>query len=382
MRALSLGLLCIGLVGTVISGGILVDVWYARWDWSRSEEAKPIARATEMPPPRTSAATSQAPRPGIGDSQGRTAEPTVRPDATPRSALPSLRRTVLVPTFAGASSTEPSASAANTLDVTAAEFRFLDLPAPGAHARIAVTVTNRASQPSKPLVVSISTAWFDLNDVIGAIPEVLDDRSDADGYRAFVFPGAAPGADTTMEIHVLSRDEAASAPTVRLALDDGESLGDVQLQAIAPPPPPGPVRALSVPRLGIQTNVVQTGWEPPSFVAGQITGSAALGEGNSVLIGHRNGRAGDVFGPLTGARVGDEMMATSSGLAQRYVVTAVRTLPEDDTTPMKPTATPRLTLMTCTGVWNPLTGDYSHRLWVIAEPRPPARGMLTVPERP
>jgi hypothetical protein len=32
--------------------------------------------------------------------------------------------------------------------------------------------------------------------------------------------------------------------------------------------------------------------------------------------------------------------------------------------------------MTCIGAWNPLTGDYSHRLWVIAEPPDLARETL------
>jgi hypothetical protein len=32
--------------------------------------------------------------------------------------------------------------------------------------------------------------------------------------------------------------------------------------------------------------------------------------------------------------------------------------------------------MTCVGAWNPLTADYSHRLWVIAEPPELARSTL------
>jgi hypothetical protein len=40
---------------------------------------------------------------------------------------------------------------------------------------------------------------------------------------------------------------------------------------------------------------------------------------------------------------------------------------------MAKTDTPRLTLMTCTGLWNPFTQDYSHRLWVVAEPEELAR---------
>ena len=49
----------------------------------------------------------------------------------------------------------------------------------------------------------------------------------------------------------------------------------------------------------------------------------------------------------------------------------------DDSAPMAPTETPRLSLMICTGTWCPLTGDYSHRVWVIAEPPELARETLS-----
>jgi len=35
---------------------------------------------------------------------------------------------------------------------------------------------------------------------------------------------------------------------------------------------------------------------------------------------------------------------------------------------MQPEDDARLTLMTCAGIWNPFTHDYSQRLWVVAEP--------------
>jgi sortase (surface protein transpeptidase) len=95
------------------------------------------------------------------------------------------------------------------------------------------------------------------------------------------------------------------------------------------------------------------------------------------LVGHRRGHAGDVFNRLLGARLGDDVIAAAHGINQRYIVSEIRTLPGSDSTPIEPTETPRLTLMTCTGTWNPLTGDYSHRLWVIAEPPELARATLT-----
>jgi hypothetical protein len=121
---------------------------------------------------------------------------------------------------------------------------------------------------------------------------------------------------------------------------------------------------------------VDTAWEPPPFVVGQVNGTAALGEGNSVLVGHRGGLAGDAFARLAGARLGDDVVAASRGLEHRFAESAIRILPGSDSTPIAPTDTPRLTLMTCIGAWNPLTGDYSHRLWVIAEPPDLARSTL------
>src|SRR5205823_5502032 len=36
----------------------------------------------------------------------------------------------------------------------------------------------------------------------------------------------------------------------------------------------------------------------------------------------------------------------------------------------------QITLMTCAGVWNPITRDYSERLWVVAEP--PEQAKVTI----
>ena len=64
-----------------------------------------------------------------------------------------------------------------------------------------MTVRNRAAMPSPPVVIGLSADWFDHYSIIGAIPPVLDDRVQDDGFRYFDFPGAAPGADVTFELH-------------------------------------------------------------------------------------------------------------------------------------------------------------------------------------
>jgi LPXTG-site transpeptidase (sortase) family protein len=139
------------------------------------------------------------------------------------------------------------------------------------------------------------------------------------------------------------------------------------------------VWSVTVPKLNIRSGVVQVDWEPPMFVVGQLKKSAHVAEGNSVLVGHLVGSLGNVFQHLDRVNIGDEVIATSRGEEYRFVVSQKEVLPANDTSPMDETDTPRLTLMTCTGVWNPVARDYSERLWVIAEP--PELAAQTIAER-
>jgi hypothetical protein len=62
------------------------------------------------------------------------------------------------------------------------------------------------------------------------------------------------------------------------------------------------------------------------------------------------------------------VIAVSRGLEYRYIVSETMVLSGDDSIPIQPTDESRLTMMTCSGEWNPIEHDYSHRLWVVAEP--------------
>jgi LPXTG-site transpeptidase (sortase) family protein len=386
-RALSLGVSCAALIGILLSGSLLFDAWYARWTWVRSEEYRQTERLLAMSVPDRADPILQE-RAALTEYEGEpTREVAAGADASARGTgrvvtpnSPALRstdapaeRASAVPQSPDEGMPVPQAPAGPSLEVSGTEFRFLDVPAAGAHATLTVTLANRTDALTAPVVLSIPAGWFDGYDIIGAVPAVFDDRVEDDGYRSFDFPGVPPGTDTTLELHVTAANGDVAAPAVRLALRDGGSLGELHPTTVAPRPPPGPVRALHVPRLGINTGVVDTGWEPPSFVAGQISTTAALGEGNSVIVGHRRGHAGDVFARLVSARLGDIIVAASREGEHRYVVSEIRTLTGDDITPIGPAETPRLTLMTCVGGWNMLTGDYSHRLWVVAEPPELAR---------
>lgn len=393
-RAFSLGISGAALIGILVSGGLLFDAWYARWAWERSDEHQQVQQQLAMGAPGLSEPTSQErssrtdddTEPASGsmmraDPTGRGGEQSGKPASQvllPRDAPP-VRAPAGPPSPAPSpdeAAAGPPSPGSGRVEVVGAELRFLDAPGEDAHATLTVTLANRTDAPTPPVTVSIPADWFDGYHIIGAIPSVLDDRTQDDGYRSFDFPGAAPGTDATLELHVTATNGDATAPTVRLALHDGEALGEVHPEIVVPRPPPGPVRALQVTRLGITTGVVDTSWEPPSFVAGQIRSTAALGKGNPVVVGHRRGLAGDVFARLVGVRLGDKVVAASREGEHRYVVSEIRTLSGNDITLMRPTETPRLTLMTCVGGWNLLTGDYSHRLWVIAEPPELARETL------
>jgi LPXTG-site transpeptidase (sortase) family protein len=186
----------------------------------------------------------------------------------------------------------------------------------------------------------------------------------------------APGETGSLTLVVSALGDAIDAPSGQVLVGSTPS-GLIEPRTVAPRPRPGPASAVTIASLGLRASVVSTPWDPPPFVVGQLQGSANLSQGNSVLLGHLGGRAGDVFAHLDNVHLGDEVVAISRGLDYHFVVSQTEVLPATDQQPLQPTGTPRLTLMTCTGTWNPITQDYSHRLWVIAEPPDLARETIT-----
>jgi LPXTG-site transpeptidase (sortase) family protein len=181
--------------------------------------------------------------------------------------------------------------------------------------------------------------------------------------------GPAAGDDLQVVLFLVTTDEVIDAPDVRVLDAHGRLVGHARPPTEAPPGEPGPVYAIDIPRLHLHAGVAQVDWEPPLFVVGQLRATADLTEGNTVLVGHVRGAAGyNVFDHLDQLQVGDQIIASSRGQDYQFVVSQTQVLPEEDISPTEPLDTPRLTLMTCAGDWNPLTGDYPERLWVIAEP--------------
>ncbi len=86
--------------------------------------------------------------------------------------------------------------------------------------------------------------------------------------------------------------------------------------------------------------------------------------GNTVLIGHRftytNPKG--IFYYMDKVQVGDEIGLTWNGTAYTYKVSSVQVVDPSDTSITDPTTDARITMYTCTPLWNP-----THRLVVVAE---------------
>ncbi len=381
-------LLLFGFGSVLVGGAAYAYSWYASWAWAQSPESELAERRAESPSPlfidEPATAVADARASGVanplspGQARGERSQASGQPPRPSMLQAPDRQREPLfgppLPTAESATIRLPPArAAAEEIELSEVDFRFFDPPEPGATARLALVLRSRAELPSAPVSLAVSNRWFGGFQVFGAIPDVVGDRVEEDGYRYFDFPGLAPGEQAELELHVTASDDEVDAPEIAVRLLGGGEIGRARPRTVAPRPRPGPAKLVDIPRLGIRSGVVPIAWEPPPFVVGQLQGSASVSEGNTVLIGHLRGPTGDVFNHLDRLRPGDDVVAVSRGLEYRFTVseTAVRAF--DDHVPMQPTDTPRLTLMTCTGSWIPWRNDYSHRLWVIAEPPELAR---------
>ena len=384
-------LLAGGLLVMLVGGGAVVANWYSATSWAATDEAEQATRSLAATQPRWIDEVESVPTPRP-TSTPRVVTPTPRANAADSGAERAAAQPTIVAVDAGArreasppdsdnpptdqdeavrppttATPEPRAPA-DAVTLVDSAFRFLDPPEPGAQAQITVNIRNTSNLPTGPLRLSLSTRWLVGWRVLAADPPVLDDHLEAGNRRAFVFPSLEPESESALELHLVATDDAVDPPELRLSIVDGDEIGRAQPDTVAPRPNPGPARSIEIPRLKIRAAVVQTVWEPPSFVVGQLKGTANLSEGNTVLIGHLNGVAGDVFSRLSELEPGDEVIAVSRGLEYRYIVIETMELPGDDSVPIQPTDEPRLTMMTCSGEWDPIGHDYSHRIWVVAEP--------------
>lgn len=100
-----------------------------------------------------------------------------------------------------------------------------------------------------------------------------------------------------------------------------------------------------VPRLGLEV-MVADGVDAHTLrrAAGHIPGTSRLGSGGNVgIAGHRD----SWFRPLKDVRAGDEVVVTTPGAVSRYRVEWAEVMVPDDTSALRPTTYPALTLVTC-----------------------------------
>jgi LPXTG-site transpeptidase (sortase) family protein len=369
-RRLSLGaaLIGIGVAGVGTAGWAYYDAWQTQQTWNASPEAAALQRQMDAPtpvwlPPATPEPVAQS---TAAIEPVPTAETQAEPSVMPVSApVIQLAPTAVV------------TATADQLSLESADFRFLDPPEPGAHARLAFTVANHADVASGRVLLGIDASWFDSYSIIGTAPAVSQDRTDDNGLRTFSYPPVAAGATATYELHVKSTVEGTTPPSVSVMVEAGDTIGSMDKpQTFAPTPRPGPVMAIDIPSLKLHSGVLQVDWEPPAFAVGQIKDTANVTQGNTVLVGHLTGAAGNIFAHLDDLKLGDEITATSRGLPYKFVVSQTFEGANTDSTPMQAEDDARLTLMTCAGVWNPFTHDYSERLWIVAEP--PDQAAITI----
>jgi LPXTG-site transpeptidase (sortase) family protein len=149
--------------------------------------------------------------------------------------------------------------------------------------------------------------------------------------------------------------------------------------AVPPPPAPGLPTHLVIPRIHVDTTVVELStaldargvpqWETVPFVAGhyRMTGLAGA-RTNVVLSGHVVTRdMGNVFRDLHLLRPGDPVVVYTEQGQFTYRVSELRLVDPADTSVLAPSSTPQLSLITCAGEFDFRTRTFNQRLVVVGE---------------
>jgi sortase A len=127
---------------------------------------------------------------------------------------------------------------------------------------------------------------------------------------------------------------------------------------------PQPTR-LMIPGITLDTPVkevfvVDGAWQVADYAAGYLNGTGLPGgPGNTVLAGHA-GLRGAVFRDLGSLGPGNDIFLDAAGLRYHYRVREIKNVWPNQIEVLDPTATPTLTLMTCTN-WD------TQRLVVVAD---------------
>jgi len=135
--------------------------------------------------------------------------------------------------------------------------------------------------------------------------------------------------------------------------------------------------SIFIPTAGIYASIIRVFLENGSWNVdnlgnnvGHLEGTAWMGPapGNIVLSGHvelRDGSPG-VFAHIDELQVGALVVLKQGEEERRYAVTEIRVVEPTDLTPIYPTTTDRLTLITC-GDYDFIRNVYQERIVVVAE---------------
>ncbi|MBI4320243.1 MAG: sortase [Chloroflexi bacterium] len=139
-----------------------------------------------------------------------------------------------------------------------------------------------------------------------------------------------------------------------------------------------PTTRIVIPKIRVDSRVVEAKvingeWQVPRFLVGHLEGTANPGEDSNVaLSGHIESiNAGNVFARLEELGPGDEVTLFAGDREFVYQITETLVVANDDLSVVAPTPSETLTLITCTGIWNPFTRDYDKRFIAIGEPVEP-----------
>lgn len=215
-------------------------------------------------------------------------------------------------------------------------------------------------------------------------------------------PGAARAAGAAMPLRTDAIPPAVPEAVASTAVDDApetvldappEAPAEAILQAAPAMAEAVPARhggipsRLRIPSIGVDSAVVELGitvkgeWELPNEEVGWYRHTTLPGAaGNAVFAGHLNDVWGlpRVFARLKDVKLGDVIEVDSAELfgqgmiRQRYVVAETKQVPSTAVEVMDPTEDTRITLITCSGIWNVGRSEYSHRHIVIAKLVEPA----------
>lgn len=193
-------------------------------------------------------------------------------------------------------------------------------------------------------------------------------------FLAYDYWRAEPEADqppteqvTAVPTAIVSGDDPATNPPTA---STGTSLVSNNYNAIDDASIFIPAAGIAAPIIRVYLDGVSWNVDNLGENVGHLEGTTWMGSGpgNIVLSGHvemRDGGAG-IFATIGDLSTGDLIVITEGDVEQNYTVTEVYSVAPDDLSPVYPSTTDRLTLITCDS-YDFFQNAYTERIIVVAE---------------